>query len=195
LAFFNKKEYAQATERDLDELFKEAARRGAVLATLYFDAHGRTPEFAKNFLVDFISRLTKEPGVLYCKGEIESEIERDGVYSTCSEVRVLTERLSVLFDIAMRYGPMAVEIAEPKEFKLDVQETQNLVLDVSLMSMEYSRYILEKTMKPEEAAFLRQKMARRAEFGKQLADKGIATAASAAPAASAASAQPKEAKK
>ncbi len=175
MVYFNKKEYEHATERDLDELFKEAARRGAVLAVMHFDAHGRTPEFAKNFLVEFISRLTKEPGVLYCKGEIEAALESEGVYSTCSEVRVLVERLSVLFDVAMRYGPIAVEIVEPQEFKLDLQETQNLILDVSKMSMDYSRYILEKTMKPEEAAFLREKALRRAEFGRQLAGKGLTT--------------------
>ncbi|MEM0475902.1 MAG: hypothetical protein QW343_03855 [Candidatus Norongarragalinales archaeon] len=175
MVLFNKRDYECATERDLEELFKEAAKRGAVLATMHFDAHGRTPEYAKNFLVDFISRLSKEPGVLYCKGEIESEIENEGIYSTCSEVRILVECLSVLFDVCMRYGPLAVEIVEPSEFKIDVQEMQNLLLDVSKMSMDYSRYILEKTLKPEEAAFLREKMTRRAEFGKRLAEKGIAT--------------------
>ncbi len=175
MVYFNKKDYSNATERDLEELFKAASRRGAVLALMHFDAHGRTPEFAKNFLIDFISRLTKERGVLYCRGEIESTLEREGVYSTCSEVKILVERLSVLFDIAMRYGPIAVEIVEPNEFKLDVLEMQGLILDVSRMSMDYSSYILEKTMKPEEAAFLREKMTRRAEFGKKLAEKGIRT--------------------
>jgi hypothetical protein len=175
LVFFNKKEYEHATERDLEALFKEASRRGAVLAVMHFDAHGRKPDFAKNFLVDFLARLSKEPGVLYCKGEVEAELERDGVFSTCSEVKLLVERLSVLFDVAMHYGPLAVEIVEPTEFKIDVQEMQDLVLDVSKMSQDYSKYILEKTMKPEEAAFLHEKTARRAEFGKQLAEKGLAT--------------------
>ena len=175
LVYFNKKDYSKCTERDLDELFKEASKRGAVLALMHFDAHGRTPEFAKNFLVDFLSRLSKEPGVLYCKGEIEATLERDGVYSTCSEVRILVEKIFVLFDLSMRYGPIAVEIMEPQEFRIDVQEMQNLLLEASKMSMDYSKYIVENTMKPDEASFLAEKMVRRAEFGKKLTQKGVAT--------------------
>ncbi len=175
MVYFNKKDYSHATERDLDDLFKEASKRGAVLAIMHFDAHGRSADFAKNFLVDFLSRLSKESGVLYCKGEVESELERDGVFSTCSEVKILVERLSVLFDVAMRYGPIAVEIIEPTEFKLDVQETQDLILDASRMSMDYSKYILDRAIKPEEAQFLQEKMTRRAEFGKQLSEKGKST--------------------
>ena len=174
--FFDKKEYDQAQagqfdEKKLEDLFKQAAQRGAVLALYHFDAHGKDQETVKNTLIEFVSRLSNEPGVLYCKGEIEAAIEREGMFSCASEVKILGENLNVLFNLALRYGPIAIEVLAPNEMRLDVQEIQNLLLDASQTSQDYANYILEKLVKPEDREMLQQKIQRRAELGKQLKEK------------------------
>jgi len=175
--FFDKKEYQQAAqaetvdEKKLENLFKQAVERGAILALYHFDAHGKNAEAVKNTLIEFVSRLANERGVLYCKGEIETAIEREGMFSCASEVKILAENLNVLLNLALRYGPIAIEVLAPSEMRLDVQEIQNLLLDASQTSQDYANYILEKLMKPEDYAVLQQKIARRAELGKQLKEK------------------------
>lgn len=178
--FFDKKDYnqtaqagqaGQVDEKKLEDLFKQAVSRGAVLALYHFDAHGKDPEAVKNSLIEFVSRLSNERGVLYCKGEIEAAIEREGMFSCASEVKILGENLNVLLNLALRYGPIAIEVLAPSEKKLDVQEIQNLLLDASQTSQDYANYILEKLMKPEDYSTLQQKLARRAELGKQLKEK------------------------
>src|SRR3989344_2722117 len=64
------KDFESTDERKLEELFKEAVRYGAVLSLFHFDAHAKEPNAVKDSLVDFVSRMTKEEGVLYCKAEI-----------------------------------------------------------------------------------------------------------------------------
>ncbi len=80
------------TERELDELFDKATKRGAVLATLHFDSHGKDAEAVRSSLVEFVARLTKEKGVLYCKGKVEAAVETGGLYSSCAEVTMLTDK-------------------------------------------------------------------------------------------------------
>ncbi len=173
--FFDKRDYQTEAggvdEKKLEDLFKQAVQRGAVLALYHFDAHGKDPEAVKNTLIEFVSRLSAEQGVLYCKGEIEAAIEREGMFSCASEVKILAENLNVLLNLALRYGPIAIEVLEPPEIRLDVQEIQNLLLDASQTSQDYANYILEKLMKPEDYVVLQQKLARRAELGKQLKEK------------------------
>jgi len=165
--FFDKKKYEDVEEDELEELIGKACKRGAVYAVMHFDAHGSDEKAVKDSLVDFISRLTNEKGVVYCKGEIEPALEKDGMHSSCAEVKVLGAHFNALLNLALKYGPIAVEILQPKELKLDVQEAQSLLLDASQATQEYSQYILEKTLSEDDLRALQQRVKRRAELGER----------------------------
>ncbi len=158
----------QYTEKDLEDLFKQAAGRGAVLAHLYFDAYGKNKEVVVSSLVEFVDRISKEKGVIYCKGQVEEAVEKGDRFSSYSDVRVLAESLSTMFNVCLRYGPVAVEIEHPTKFSLDIQEMQGLLLDSSQIMQDYSNYILKKVLKPQDIKILEEKMADRVELGKKL---------------------------
>jgi len=158
------------SQKDVEKLMEEAIKVGAVKAVLYFDAQGTDKEALQNTLIDLVSRLTKEKGVLYCTGEIAGAVEANekGVYSTYGEVNILTKTFADLHNIALTYGPISIEIIEPREVKLGLEEAQTVLLDASQSSQDFVKYIMEKTLKPEEREKYLEQVKRRAELGKAL---------------------------
>lgn len=169
--FFDKDKYADADEEKLEELIGKACKQGAVYALMHFDAHGSEETAVRDSLVDFIARLTKEKGVVYCKGEIETAMEKDGMYSSFAEVTVLGEHFNALLNLCLKYGPVAVEILKPKELRLTVEEAQSLLLDAAQATQEYSQYILEKTLSADDLRTLQQRVKRRTELGERFRKK------------------------
>jgi hypothetical protein len=166
--FFSNKDFENADEKKLDGLFKEASRYGAILALLHFDAHGKESNVVKDSLVDFVSRLTKEKGVLYCKGEIDEVLDNgDGSFSSTAEVRVLTESFAKMLEVSMRYGPLAIEIIEPTEVKLNIQEMQDVLLSASALSKEYASYVVQKVWGPEELEKYKERLQKQTEEGRK----------------------------
>ncbi len=166
------------SEDELEELFEESVRHGAILSSMYFDAHGPSKEGIQNSLIDFVAKLTKENGVLYCKGEIEPAIGmeekgEDGLtkgltFSCSTHVRLLAQDFSSLLGLCLRYGPLAVEIELPHEVRLSLDEAQSVLLDASQSTQDYVQYIMSKTMKEEEKQRLQEHLRRRAEIAEQL---------------------------
>lgn len=160
------------SEEELEELFEKACRQGAVLCMLHFDAHGPDKKAVEDSLVGFVARLTKERGVLYCKGEVEEAIESEQLYSSCTEVKVLTESYEDLLNVALRYGPIAVEILQPqKGITLNTEEAQGCLLDASQVAQDYTNYVMEKLMKKDDFEKFQENLKRRAEFGAHLREK------------------------
>ncbi|MEM4255396.1 MAG: hypothetical protein QXR53_03645 [Candidatus Norongarragalinales archaeon] len=168
----SKKDFEVEDERKLEPLFKEAVEYGAVLSVLHFDAHAKESNAVKDSLVDFLSRLTKEEGVLYCKGEIEETVgsEQEG-FSSTAEVKILTDSFPTLLRISMRYGPVALEILEPREIKMNVPEMQDLLLSASEISKQYASYVVEKIWGKEELEKYRERVMRQLEEGRKLREK------------------------
>jgi hypothetical protein len=159
------------SDRELAELVDKATKRGAVLAILHFDAHGKEPEAPKTTLVEFISNLSREKGFLYCKGEIDAPVETGGMYSSCAEVRVLAASFGDLVNAALKYGPIGVVLEKPAKIVLGLDEAQNLLVDVSDVAQDYAKFIYEKTLKGEDLLEFQKKLSARAELGKKLLEK------------------------
>jgi len=158
----------KVSEEELEELFEKACKEGAVLTLLHFDAHGPDKKAVEDSLIEFVARLTKERGVLYCRGEVEEAIERETLYSSCTEVKMLAETFQDLLNVVLRYGPIAVEIIEPKKIELSVESAQSCLLDASQVAQDYSNYIMERLMKKEDFEKFQEHLKRRAEFGSRL---------------------------
>lgn len=164
-----KKEYSEA---DLDKLFKEAGKRGAVLALLHFDAYGKDGESIKASLVELAGRIQADPAVVYCKGAVEDVYEKkleDGSteYSTYMEVKTLFENVGQAVSLCLKYAPVSVEVLEPKELKLDSLGIQNLMLDASGISQQYTLYYMQKMLKGGELEDFQRRLKERADRGKE----------------------------
>ena len=160
-----------AKEKSVDEITSDALREGGYLVNLYFDLHGDSEEGVKNIMVGFIGKLTKEPGVIYAVGEIDQPIEKEGIFSTWAEVKLLASDFPTLVRIAAQYSPIGVEILRPDEIKLPLSEAHNLLGNMSATTAEYKRYILTKVANPEELTQMKENMKRRADMGKEILNK------------------------
>ena len=160
-----------AKEKTVEQITDDAVREGGYLANVYFDLHATTEEAVKSLMVGFIGKLTKEPGVIYAVGEIDKPMEKEGVFSTWAEVKLLAQDFPTLVRVASQYSPIGVEILRPDEVKLTLGEAQSALLDVAQTSQNFTRLIMERVLSGEEKAEYGKKMAQRAELGRKLIEK------------------------
>ena len=158
-------------EKSVDEMTDDAVREGGYLAMVYFDLHATQAEAVKNIMVSFIAKLTREPGVIYAVGEIDQPAEKDGIFSTWAEVKLLAEDFPTLVRIASQYSPIGIEILRPEEVKMTLGEAQGSLLDISQTSQNFTRLIMERMLTDSEKKDYATKMLQRIELGKKLFEK------------------------
>ena len=162
-------------KKTVDQITEEAIKAGGYLSVLYFDLHSSSHEAVKNIMVGFISKLTKENGVIYAVGKIDQPIEKEGVFSTWAEVKILVQDFPTMVRLALLYSPIGVEILRPDEVKLTLGEAQGTLLDIAQTSQNYTRMIMERVLSKEEKEAYAKKMEQRVELGKRLLEKGGST--------------------
>ncbi len=160
-----------AKEKSVDEITDDAMREGGYLALVYFDLHATTKDAVQNLMVGFIGKLTKEPGVIYAVGEIDQPIEKEGIFSTWAEVKMLVQDFPALVKIASQYSPIGIEILRPDEVKLTLGEAQSMLIDVAQTSQNFTRLIMERVLSDEEKKEYGEKMSQRTELGRKLMEK------------------------
>jgi len=160
---------------DVDIVTEEKIAKGGVLVRLYFDIQDKDKEKLQPLLVDLINNgLMKEPGVVYVYGSIEEPIESHGVYITSGTITALFDNFMPLIGVAFKYAPAGVEILKPdKEMLFKVNQLQSMLMDISQISLDYSKLILEKVLKPEEVEEINNKLKNRAMLGKQFLEEKL----------------------
>lgn len=158
---------------DVDRVTEEKIAKGGVLVKLYFDMQHTDKDKLQPLLVDLINeRLMKEKGVVYCFGAVEEPIERDGVFITSAIVTMLFDSFMPLVNVAFNYSPAGMEILKPEnEMTFKIHELQGMLIDISQISLNYSKYVLEKVLKPEDLAKINSQIDNRLEIGKKLMEK------------------------
>lgn len=158
-----------AKEPSVDQVTEEKIRNGGILARFYFDVQHKEKEKLQPALVDLVNnRLLKETGVVYGFGKIEEPIEKDGIFITSAVVTILFEGLAPLINVVFNYAPAGVEVLKPeKELHVRTPELQSLLIDLSNVSINYSKYILEKVLTPEEVRDIKKQLENRAAIGKE----------------------------
>jgi hypothetical protein len=157
--------------KTVNQITEEAIRDGGYLTNMYFDLHSKSEAGARNLMVGFISKLTKEMGVIYAVGEIDKPVEKDGIYSTWAEVKLLARDFSTMVRICSQYSPIGIEILRPDMVKVPLGEAQSVLLDISQTSQNFTRLIMEKALNETERAEFKKKMEQRAELGRKLLEK------------------------
>ncbi|MGC8648621.1 MAG: hypothetical protein ACP5UN_00125 [Candidatus Micrarchaeia archaeon] len=158
-----------AKKNDVDIVTEEKIAKGGVLVKFYFDIQDKDKSKLQPLLIDLINNgLMKEHGIVYVYGSIEEPIESHGVYVTSGEITALFDNFMPLVTVAFKYAPAGVEILKPdREMVFKVSQLQSLLMDISQVSLDYSKLILEKVLKPEELEDIEKKLENRAMLGKK----------------------------
>jgi len=152
----------------IQKLTEETIAEGGVLALLYFDVHGGSAEEVRNKMVEFVSRINNEMGVVTCYGEIKEPIESEGMYSTAAEVKVLTKDFNTLITLGIRYGPISAEILRPEVLKVGMGEAATIITNVANTAHQFSTFILNRMLSKEELEKFQRTMKQREEVGRKL---------------------------
>ncbi len=156
-------------EAELKHLISEACTKGAIHAKLFIDAHGPEKKPTEDVLVELIASLTKEKGVLFCKGEIESSMETEKLYSAFSTIEIVTANFNHLVNIFLKYAPASIELIEPHDkITISAQEAQDILLDASQNTQQYSSFVLQSSMTEEQKADFQERLKRKAEHGAKM---------------------------
>ena len=158
---------------EMEEVTRETIEKGGILAKLYFDMQSDKTDDLQPIMADLINnRLLKTKGVIYCYGNIEEPIKVENVYSTSAEVTALFLGLGPLVAVVFNFVPAGIEIIKPeREMKLKINELQSLMLELSQISLDYSKYILEKVMNKNDYTKVIEQMRSREEIGRKLMEK------------------------
>lgn len=157
-----------AEMKKFNELKHDVIRHGGFFTNFYFDLHSSNPHTLQDIMVGFASKITNEKGVKMGVAEIDEPIEREGIFSSTAKVSMLIENFETLVRLTMVYTPIAIDIEEPLDAKIDAGEIQLALIAISANAQEMSKHILTKTMTPEQKQKFNAHMANKALLGRRL---------------------------
>ena len=159
---------------NVEKTTSKTIKEGGVLAVLYFDIHTRSKEKAQELGAGFVQQLLKEPGVVYAVGEIDEPVQDDDLFSTYVQVKILVKSFSGLVNICAIHSPFNVEILKPDEIVLPLNSAHDTLMNISTVTSDYKKYILERVTKPEEMERYKKILEAKAELGKKILNQGKA---------------------
>ena len=123
-----------------EEEANEKVRDGWFRSWIVFEALAINEGVAKDALESLIKKLDNDERVkIYKKSfgeakKVEKPIKNVEVgYSVTSEINLVSKKFDNLAQIAIEYGPSAIEILEPEKFNLNVGEAQAILNSISQM--------------------------------------------------------------
>jgi len=156
---------------DADKLTKATVEKGGVLALLYFDAHTKTKEKAQEIGAGFVSQLLKEPGVIFAVGEIDEPIQDRDLFSTSIQVKILVSTFHQLANVCAVHSPFSIEIIQPDEITITLGQAHELLMNLSTITADYKKYIMEKLTTPEEREKYARILEKKAELGRRILER------------------------
>ncbi|RLI93099.1 MAG: hypothetical protein DRO90_01025 [Candidatus Altiarchaeales archaeon] len=135
-------------------------REGSILTRLFIEVQGNNKEIAEKVLENTIFHmLANEDDVdlIYAKFYDIRKDKSQMFFSGVVEVKLLTRDFRTLVNIVMRYGPSAIELIEPYEIRMSMDEMQSLLADVSEIVQAYSSKLLA-LLKDEERMTVYQRI-------------------------------------
>ena len=153
------------------QLLDEAIASGGVLTVMYFDISTNEKEAVQGMLAQLVGKITAEPGIVSAVGEINEPIEMEKLWVSSAEVTVLAKTFDHMAAVAIRYGPIGIEVLRPAEIKMTLGQAQSMLLNISQVAQEYANFIISKSLNDEEKETFRRKLAARAEIGKRMIEK------------------------
>jgi hypothetical protein len=133
---------------DVDRLISE----GCLHARMFMEVQGNDKEACQKALERTVfDSLVEEDRVtvLNVKFYELKQDDKEGFFSGVVEIDLLFRDFRWFVNVTMRYGPSAIELIEPHNVKLNLDEMQSILADVSELSQTFSSQILA-LLKDEE---------------------------------------------
>lgn len=117
---------------------KEKVDQGWFKVWLMFEVLGVKEDVAEKALESLVNKLDNDERVKVYKKQfgdflkVEKPLEgvEEGFSLTC-EVEIISKKLDNLAQIVIEYGPSAIEVMEPTNFKMDAGEAQLILNTIS----------------------------------------------------------------
>ena len=135
-------------DADVDKLLGE----GCMHARLFMEVQGNDKDACQKALERTVfDSLVEEDSVtvLNVKFYELKQDAKEGFFSGVVEIDLLFRDFRWFVNVVMRYGPSAIELIEPHNVKLNLDEMQSILADVSELSQTFSSQILA-LLKDEE---------------------------------------------
>ncbi len=135
-------------------------KEGAILSRLFIEIQGNDAEAAKKALERTVcNSLASEQSVSLLNVRLYDILpdKEKKTFSGVVEIKALFRDFRWFVSVVMRYGPSAIEIIEPEEYKLNLDEMQSIIADVSEFSQTFSSQI-HAMLKDNERKELYKKM-------------------------------------
>jgi len=118
---------------------KEKVEKGWIHAVIIIEILGRPADHVKESMESLVDVLGKVKGIEIVKKEIHEpkEIEKKNLFTTFAEVELLTENFKRLTDLIFEYMPSSIEIIEPQEARMNINEANNFVNDITARLHKY----------------------------------------------------------
>jgi hypothetical protein len=158
---------------DVTEVTQKTLKSGGLLTKLYFDMQSEKSEDLQPLMTDLINnRLMKSPGVVYCFGSIDEPMKLQDVYSTNAIVTVLFTDIGALINMIFNFSPVGIEVLKPEgEYVVKISALNAVLVSLSQISSEYSKYILTKVLTKEDLDKINLNLKGREEAGRRLLKK------------------------
>ncbi len=166
---------ANSGEAEIKETTQKALKNGGLLTKLYFDMQSEKEEELQPLITDLINnRLLKAPGVIYGFGSIDTpmKLEKENIYSTNAIVTILFTDIGALVNVVFNFAPIGIEVLKPEgEYTMKISQLNGVLVSLSQISTEYSKYILTKVLTQEDLERVNASLKGREEQGKKLLKK------------------------
>ncbi|MEM4367995.1 MAG: hypothetical protein QXJ96_03470 [Candidatus Aenigmatarchaeota archaeon] len=159
------------SEKKFEELVKKYEEKNYIYSIIYIDMHGNNEDDVKNLLVELLTRINKEDGLIAYFGKILVPIKENEIVSTTAEVKLLTKDLLSLSRICNKYTPFAIEIIRPEKYEINANEIALILLESSNQIYKYSEYIIKNSLDIDKLKKYLQEQENRKLLGKKLLEK------------------------
>jgi len=153
---------------DVDKLTKDTINNGGLLCLLYFDLHGKNKEVLQQLAAGFVDNVLKQKGVVTALGDIDEPIEREDLYSTSIELKVLTRDFGALVNLCALFSPINVEILRPSEVRITLDKAHELLVNIATEWFDIKRYITERVANEKDRDQLKKYLENRLAVGKKI---------------------------
>ncbi len=154
--------------KEMEEKVQELINKGGIFCTIYLDMHGSSKEDLELLLVEALTRLGKDEGVLFYVGEIKEPLFNNDIYSTTAEIKLMVKNAFFLNRICSRYTPIALEIEQPKEITISATDLAFMLLDTGNMAYQYSQFIIQNAIDKDKLNKYLKELENRKLLGKKL---------------------------
>ena len=124
------------------------AEEQEILSRVIIEVAGKPKEYIEKTIKLVIDKIKEEKGVKVEKQELFDAKEKDGIWSTYTELEVLTKDISTLIGLCFDYMPSSVEIIEPSNLKFDTNSIGNVLNDLVMKLHQVDMVI--KNLKAEK---------------------------------------------